>query len=60
MALRELNAQVTLDEDNRCRLKQGIHSPDVLATEIVALANSEGGLVFWVWRLNQMISNIAA
>jgi hypothetical protein len=49
MTLSELNAQVALGEDSRRQFKQNMQSPDVLETEIVALANSGGGLVFWVW-----------
>ena len=75
MTLSELQAQVALSEDSRRQFKQDMHSPDALAAEMAAFANSEGGVIFLgvaddgslpglsradVSRLNQMISNVAA
>jgi predicted HTH transcriptional regulator len=75
MILSELNAQVALGEDSRCRFKQDMQSPDAVAAEMVAFANSDGGVIILgvaddsslsglriadVSRLNQMISNVAA
>ena len=75
MTLNELNAQVALGEDSRRQFKQDMHSPDALAAEMAAFANSEGGVILLgvadngslpglsradVARLNQMISNVAA
>jgi hypothetical protein len=75
MTLSELNAQVVLGEDSRRQLKQDMQSPDALAAEMTAFANSEGGVIFLgvaddgsllglsradVSRFNQMISNVAA
>ena len=73
--LSELKAQVALGEDSRRQRKQDMQSPDALAAEMAAFANSEGGVIFLgvaddgslpglsladVSRLNQMISNVAA
>jgi predicted HTH transcriptional regulator len=75
MILSELNAQVALGEDSRRPFKQGMQSPDALAAEMTAFANSEGGVIFLgvaddgslpglsradVSRVNQMMSNVAA
>jgi ATP-dependent DNA helicase RecG len=75
MTLSDLQAQVALGEDSRRRFKQDMQSPDALAAEMAAFANSEGGVIFLgvaddgslpglhladVSRLNQMISNVAA
>ena len=75
MTLSELQAQVALGEDSRRQFKQDMQSPDALAAEMAAFANSEGGVIFLgvaddgslpglsladVSRLNQMISNVAA
>ena len=76
MTLSELKAQVALGEDSRRQFKQDRQSPDALAAEMAAFANSEGGVIFLgvaghdgslpglsladVSRLNQMISNVAA
>ena len=75
MTLSELKAQVALGEDSRRQFKQDMQSPDALAAEMAAFANSEGGVIFLgvaddgslpglsladVSRLNQMISNVAA
>jgi len=75
MTLNELQAQVALGEDSRHQFKQDMQSPDALAAEMVAFANSDGGVIFLgvaddgsllglsladVSRLNQMISNVAA
>ena len=46
MRLNELKAWVALDEDSRRQFKQDMHSPDALAVEIMAVANSEGGVIF--------------
>ncbi len=46
MTLSELQAQVTLGEDSRRQFKQDMHSPDALAAEMAAFANSEGGVIF--------------
>jgi hypothetical protein len=51
MTLSELSAEVALGEDSRRQFKLDIQSPDALAAEMAAFANSEGGLVFWVWRM---------
>jgi ATP-dependent DNA helicase RecG len=74
MTLSELNARVALGEDNRRQFKQDMQSPDGLAAEMAAFANSEGGVIILgvaddgrlpglslaaVWRLNQIISNVA-
>jgi ATP-dependent DNA helicase RecG len=74
MILSELNAQVALGEDNRSQFKQYMQSPDALAAEMVAFANSGGGMTFLgvaddgsppglsradVSRFNQMISSVA-
>jgi ATP-dependent DNA helicase RecG len=70
-----LQAQVALGEDSRRQFKQDMQSPDALAAEMAAFANSEGGVILLgvaddgslpglsladVSRLNQMISNVAA
>jgi ATP-dependent DNA helicase RecG len=75
MTLSELQAQVGLGEDSRRQFKQDMQSPDALAAEMAAFANSDGGVLFLgvaddgslpglsladVSRLNQMISNVAA
>jgi ATP-dependent DNA helicase RecG len=75
MTLNELKAQVALGEDSRRQFKQDMQSPDALAAEMAAFANSEGGMILLgvaddgslpglsladVSRLNQMISNVAA
>ena len=41
MTLSELNAQVALGEDSRRQFKQDIQSPDALAAEMAAVANSD-------------------
>jgi predicted HTH transcriptional regulator len=46
MMLNELKAQVALDEDSRRQFKQDMQSPDALAAEMAAFANSEGGVIF--------------
>ena len=46
MTLSELQAQVALGEDSRRQFKQDMQSPDALAAEMAAFANSEGGVVF--------------
>ena len=46
MTLSELQAQVALGEDSRRQFKQDMHSPDALAAEMAAFANSEGGVIF--------------
>jgi ATP-dependent DNA helicase RecG len=46
MTLHELPARVALDEDNRRQFKQDMQSPDALAAEMVAFANSDGGVIF--------------
>jgi ATP-dependent DNA helicase RecG len=43
MTLRELQARVALGEDSRRQFKQHMQSPDALAAEMAAFANSEGG-----------------
>jgi ATP-dependent DNA helicase RecG len=68
-----LQAQVALGEDSRRQCKQDMQSPDALAAEMAAFANSEGGVILLgvaddgsllglsladVSRLNQMISDI--
>jgi ATP-dependent DNA helicase RecG len=75
MTLSELQAQVGLGEDSRRQFKQDMQSPDALAVEMTAFANSDGGVIFLavaddgslpglsladVSRLNQMISTVAA
>jgi len=75
MTLNELKAQVALGEDSRRQFKQDMQSPDALAAEMAAFANSEGGVILLgvtndgslpglsladVARFNQMISNVAA
>jgi ATP-dependent DNA helicase RecG len=75
MTLNALKAQVAPSEDSRRQLKQDMQSPDALAAEMAAFANSKGGVIFLgvadngslaglsladVSRLNQMISNVAA
>jgi predicted HTH transcriptional regulator len=75
MTLHELPARVALDEDNRRQFNQDMQSPDALAAEMVAFANSDGGAIFLgvaddgslpglnrtdVSRLNLIVSNVAA
>src|SRR5262245_14721648 len=75
MTLSELQAQAALGEDSHRQFKQDMQSPDALAAEMAAFANSDGGVLFLgiaddgslpglsladVSRLNQMISNVAA
>ena len=44
MTLSELQAQVGLGEDSRRQFKQDMQSPDALAAEMAAFANSDGGV----------------
>ncbi len=75
MDLSELLAQVALGEDSRRQFKRDVRSPDALAAEMAAFANSEGGVILLgvaedgalpglshadLLRLNQMISNVAS
>jgi hypothetical protein len=43
MTLSELQAHVALGEDSRRQFKRDMQSPDALAAEMAAFANSEGG-----------------
>jgi ATP-dependent DNA helicase RecG len=45
MTLNELTVHVALGEDSRCRFKQDMQSPDALAAEIAAFANSDGRVI---------------
>lgn len=71
---KDLLARVALGEDSTRQFKEDIKSPDSLAAEIAAFANSQGGTIYLgvaddhcikglepsdVHRLNQMISNVA-
>lgn len=75
MTLRELKVQIALGEDSRRQFKRDVTSPDALAAEMAAFANSEGGVILLgvadngalpglssedVTRLNQTIGNLAA
>jgi len=72
---KELLAQVALGEDSSRQFKVNFTSPDKLAAEMAAFANSEGGTIYIgvandgstpglgsdeVERLNQMIANVAS
>jgi ATP-dependent DNA helicase RecG len=46
MTLSKLQAQVALGEDSRRQFKQDLQSPDALAAEMAAFANSDGGVIF--------------
>jgi len=71
----ELKTIIAKGEDSRLQFKQDIHNVDALASEMVALSNSEGGRVLIgvtdegelagvprteVSRINQIISNAAS
>ena len=71
----ELIQLLAAGEDSTRQFKSDIHSPEALASEMVAFANSEGGMIFVgvsdrgevlglgrldVSRINQMISNTAS
>ncbi len=72
----EVLERISLGENSRTQFKENINSPDQLAQEMVAFANSRGGLILIgvkdddgsiagltgadINRLNQMISNTAS
>jgi ATP-dependent DNA helicase RecG len=75
MDARELLNRIKLGEDSRTQFKEKFTSPDALAAEIVAFANTKGGQIFVgitdqgelkgltgkeVTALNQMISNVCS
>jgi len=75
MKLQELQTQIALGEDSSRQFKADVRNAESLASEMAALANSEGGTIYLgvaddgstpglnqadVVRLNQLISNAAS
>ena len=75
MKLKELHTQIALGEDSSRQFKSDVRNAESLASEMAALANSEGGMIYLgvaddgiapgldkadVARLNQLISNAAS
>ncbi len=75
MKIKELQEQVALGEDSTRQFKADMHNADSLASEMAALANTEGGTIYLgvtdegtmpgldkpdIARINQLISNAAS